>query len=206
MKDNTQEKTVSFFGKTIPESESCFSEGWAERDAELKSKNMQERYENEGGKKLTNYAIFTAYREAEKFNKVADNLVNVTPDSISNQLSYIFSELTETIDGLEDADSVEVLDGCCDLFVTVAGLMQKLEAASFDVATALKRVNVNNMSKYIPANEAIHYDPSFTKTLNEEYQVFVLRDENMKVRKPSNFKSVDLSDLVPEDFFEGGVV
>ena len=162
--------------------------------------------------KITNYSIFTAYREVEKFNKIAGNLDSVTPESVSNQLSYVFEELTETIDALENGDAVELLDGYCDLLVTVHGLGQKLQAAGFDTQEAEKRVNANNMSKYIPTNETIHYDPSFTKTLNEEYNVYVLRDSNMKVRKPSNFQSVDLSDLVPEGFFqqagffEGGVV
>lgn len=182
--------------------------------------------------KITNYSIFTAYREVEKFNKIAGNLDSVTPESVSNQLSYIFEELTEGIDGYEAAANafeaqqqnfeyewhraecedavnkgcIEILDAACDLFVTVAGLMQKLESAGFDVATALKRVNANNMSKYIPVGKALHYDTSFTKTWNEEYQVYVLRDSDGKVRKHSNFQSVDLSDLVPEGFFEGGVV
>jgi hypothetical protein len=151
--------------------------------------------------KITNYSIFTAYREVEKFNKIAGNLENVTAESISNQLSYIFEELTETIDALESGDAVELLDGYCDLLVTVQGLGQKLNAAGFDTQEAEKRVNDNNLSKYIPVNKAIHYDPSFTKTLNEEYNVYVLRDSNMKIRKPSGFVSVDLSDCVPEGFF-----
>jgi hypothetical protein len=151
--------------------------------------------------KITNYSIFTAYREVEKFNKIAGNLENVTPESISNQLSYIFEELTETIDALESGNVVELLDGYCDLLVTVQGLGQKLNVAGFDTQEAEKRVNDNNLSKYIPANKAIHYDPSFTKTLNEEYNVYVLRDSNMKIRKPSGFVSVDLSDCVPESFF-----
>jgi predicted HAD superfamily Cof-like phosphohydrolase len=205
------------FGVPVSRWDEMFTGGMEETLLDNKRRNMKDN-------KITNYSIFTAYREVEKFNKIAGNLENVTAESISNQFSYIFEELVEGIDGYEAATNavednyadsldveeaheiikdsvVEILDSACDLFVTVTGLMQKLEAAGFDVATALKRVNENNMSKYIPANKAIHYDPSFTKTLNEEYNVYVLRDSNMKIRKPSGFVSVDLSDCVPEGFF-----
>ena len=34
------------------------------------------------------------YNQVKKFNNVAGNLDNVTPESVSNQLSFIFEELT----------------------------------------------------------------------------------------------------------------
>lgn len=136
-----------------------------------------------------------AYKDVEIFNTIAGNLNTVTEDSIDNQISFIFEELTETITAFEAGDMVEVLDGACDLFVTVTGLMQKLEAAGYDVETAIERVNANNLSKF--PKEVSEADKAlYTVTLNEQYNRYVLKDGNGKVRKPSTFASVDLSDLV----------
>lgn len=140
-----------------------------------------------------------AYAEVAQFNEIAGNLTNVTDDSIDNQISFIFEELQETITAFEEGNKVEVLDGACDLFVTVAGLLQKLEAAGYNVAHALGRVNANNLSKYpaVAEQAAIVIPTEWTATINEKYQRLVLKDANGKVRKPSNFVAVDLSDLVP---------
>lgn len=147
----------------------------------------------------TTKVIKVAYAEVREFNDIAGNLTNATVESIDNQLGFIFEELTETIDGLEAGDKVELLDGACDLFVTVAGLLQKLEAAGYNVAHALGRVNANNLSKFPKVGELFPYNPDFNLTLNEKYQRVVLKDGNGKVRKPDNFVAVDLSDLVPKE-------
>jgi hypothetical protein len=147
----------------------------------------------------TTKVMRVAYDEVVQFNEIAGNLTNVTIDSIDNQLGFIFEELTETIDALEAGNRVELLDGACDLFVTVAGLLQKLEAAGYNVAHALGRVNANNLSKFPKVGELLSNKNGFTVTLNEKYQRIVLKDENGKVRKPDNFVAVDLSDLVPKE-------
>lgn len=147
----------------------------------------------------TTKVINVAYDEVAQFNEIAGNLSNVTVGSIDAQLSFIFEELTETIDGLEAGDLVELLDGACDLFVTVSGLLQKLEAFGFNVSHALGRVNANNLSKFPKVGELFGNKNGYTVTLNEKFQRVVLKDENGKVRKPDNFVAVDLSDLVPKE-------
>lgn len=143
--------------------------------------------------------IKVAYNEVGEFNDIAGNLTNVSLESIDAQLSFIFEELTETIDGLEQGNMVELLDGACDLFVTVGGLMQKLEAMGFNVAHALGRVNANNLSKFPKLGELYREPEGIASVkLNEKYQRIVLKDANGKVRKPADFVSVDLSDLVPD--------
>ena len=37
---------------------------------------------------------------------------------------------------------------------------------------------------------------------NSEYEMFVIKDENGKVRKPVYYASNDLADCIPEDFKE----
>jgi len=143
-----------------------------------------------------------AYADVRAFNDIAGNLDNVTADSIDNQISFIFEELSETIAGFEAGDSIEVLDGACDLFVTVAGLMQKLEAKGYDVATALARVNANNLSKFPKFIAAEDMRDGYTVAVNKLHGRYVIKDNNGKVRKPTSFQAVDLSDLVPS---KGGV-
>lgn len=147
----------------------------------------------------TTKVIKVAYAEVREFNDIAGNLTNVTVESIDNQLGFIFEELTETIDGLEAGDKVELLDGACDLFVTVAGLLQKLEAAGYNVAHALGRVNANNLSKFPKLGELFAFEPGHTLSYNEKYKRNVIKDGNGKIRKPVNFVAVDLSDLVPKE-------
>jgi hypothetical protein len=138
------------------------------------------------------------YKGVEQFNDLAGNLTNVTEQNIDNQLSIIFSEFTETVDAFEAGDKVELLDGVCDLFVTVTGLMQIAEKLGYNVEEAMERVNLNNLSKFkttvLPEDGA-----KWIVTRNERYGRYVLKDENGKVRKPADYVSVDLSDLIPKE-------
>lgn len=147
-------------------------------------------------------SIAKAYNSVKKFNKISEKLFRTDAENIDNQLSYIFEELTEGIDAFEAGDCVELLDAGCDMLVVVFGLLQMLEANGYNVEEAIERVCANNLSKFVPVGSPLKYAKGITKTLNEEYQVYVLKDENMKVRKPSNFVSVVLDDLVPQDFFK----
>ncbi len=137
------------------------------------------------------------YNSVKRFNEVAGNLDFITEESIDNQISYVWEEVTETIEAFEQGDSVGMLDGCCDVFVTCAGLMQKLEAAGYDVEGALKAVCENNMSKFLPVVSALdkgRYDVSF----NKKYKLNVLKQDG-KVKKPESFVSVQLAEFVPGD-------
>ena len=152
---------------------------------------------------ITTKSIGKAYNSVKVFNSVAGNLANVDAGSIDNQISFIFSELEETITGFETKDAVELVDGACDLFVTVAGLMQKLEAAGFDVDEALRRVNQNNMSKYPVASANIAVlAGAHSITLNSKHGVWVIKNATGKIMKPSNFEPVYLDDTVAEGFFK----
>ena len=145
--------------------------------------------------------IEQSYNNVFVFNDVANNLTNVTWQSVDNQVSFIWEELNETIDAVEVGDATEVLDGACDLLVTVFGLLQKLEAAGFNVAEAIQRVDANNLSKYIKVGKTVRYNKEFYTELNEKYGVYVVKDKNQKIRKHAEFKEVDLSGLSPQGFF-----
>lgn len=147
--------------------------------------------------------VAESYNNIRKFNNIAENLQGDMIPQIDNQLGYIFEEFQETVTALEERDAVELLDGAVDVWVTVVGLLQKLEVAGFNVAEAIKRVDENNLSKFPAKGKPLVYSANHHAVFNEKYQVSVIKDVGGKVRKPSNFKPVDLSDLVPKDFFQG---
>jgi hypothetical protein len=192
-------------------------------------KKLQKRNNNMSYDKMED-TIQEAYKNVKLFNQVASNLDNVTPDSINNQLSYVFEELSETIEAVErgiypegryDDDNkdpdynpeVELTDGVCDLFVTVAGLMQKMEAAGFDVSGALKKVNENNLAKYVPYDvrkDVMEFAPANTfPIIDDAHNVIIFKDkETSKIKKPTNFVPVNLKGHEVVGFLsgnEGGV-
>jgi len=152
---------------------------------------------------ITKDTIGTSYEEIKKFNDISSNLEGNLVEKVDNQLGFIFEELSETIEAFENKDAVGLLDGAVDAWVTVGGLLQKLEAAGFDVASAIRRVDENNLSKFVPTEnfKALVIPKEYKATLNERHNVLVLKDQNGKIRKPHNFVPVSLGDLVPDNFF-----
>jgi len=140
--------------------------------------------------------IRTAYAGVREFNDIAGNLTNVTDESIDAQLGFCFEELSEAIEAFEAGDKAEFLKEACDMFVVLGGLLQKMEAQGYNVAQALLRVNENNLSKFPKVGEVFGNPEKFTLYTNPKYNRVVLKDANGKVRKPSTYAKVDLSDLV----------
>jgi hypothetical protein len=133
------------------------------------------------------------------FNVIAGNFDNVTVDNLKAQLKLCKEELQEAIDDLEAGNMVGTLDGAVDMFVTGAGFMLQLEKLGFGVNEALVRVNANNLSKY-PTVRSFAEDlipEGATATFNRAHGRWVFKDANGKVKKPTNFVSVNISDLVP---------
>ncbi len=146
--------------------------------------------------------IQKCYNSVYDFNNIAGNFNGVDVVSLGHQLDFIYEELRESwlpiYNGLAlKENQIEILDGACDMFVTVAGLMQKLSAMGYSVEEALTRVCENNMSKFPTVVKQDDLQKGWDVTYNTEHNVCVLKDENGKIRKPQNFVSVDLSDCVP---------
>ena len=144
------------------------------------------------------------YESVKQFNKIAGSLDNVTVEKIDLQLDLIYEEfVVEGITNFEDKNPEKFLDDVCDTFVTVAGWMQMMEAAGFNVEEALERICQNNLEKYPSADEPIVIQGDLTVKKNEEYNCWVITDTKGKVKKPPNFVSVNLDGLYPTDFFKG---
>jgi len=152
------------------------------------------------------------YEDVYTFNEIAG--VFESSDSPRKQIERavkIFKEeCNETIDAAKDLDSVELLDGVCDVFVTLSGLMQTMNRLGFNIEEALRRGCENNLEKF-PSDEILFssrvpweaMQPNgTTHTHNKYYDVHVFKDKNSKVKKPVGFKPVDLHDLVPDNIWE----
>ncbi len=152
------------------------------------------------------------YFDVLTFNKIAG--VFDTEDCAGKQIEraiHIFkSECKETIDAYHDKDSVELLEGVCDVFVTLSGLMQTMQHLGFDVEEALKRVCDNNLEKFPQAPETgpsaaqmLFLQPDgTTATYHQPANCYVYKDKNGKVKKPVGFKPVELQDLCPKDIWK----
>ena len=139
------------------------------------------------------------------FNEIAGKDTAATYLDLCKQFALITEELKETAEGLNTNNPVEVLDGVVDVLVTSLGLLQKLEALGFNTQKALYKTAVNNLSKY-PNSEQIAMltaqkfeadNVNVTVTYNSNYDLFVIKDDQDKVRKPVNFVSNNLDDCVP---------
>ncbi len=157
-----------------------------------------------------NNNIQQAYEQVRKFNLIAGNLVPANHekalDGLINQLEFIQSELDEAVDGFHMQDSVELVDGACDLFVTVSGFMQKLEACGVNIEKALARVVDNNNAKFPSTFDHKNnpdLQPDNTAVVFTDYgHVVYKREFDGKVQKPTNFVPVDITSCVPNDIFK----
>jgi hypothetical protein len=149
-----------------------------------------------------------AYNSVRMFNNIANNIGNNTQQTLRerllNQIKIIQSELNEFKLGVETNDPLETLDGVGDLFVTAAGALQMVDEVS-RAREALLEICDNNLSKFIqisnPNAQQIIQDSvkyyaekglHVVAELNSTFGVYVLKDQDGKVRKPTNYKSVDL--------------
>lgn len=153
---------------------------------------------------------FKEYQDA--FNVISKQINRTSLDDLKNQYKIILEEIKETGEALENNDPVEVLDGCVDSLFTVLGLLQKLEGLKFDVSGALLRVACDNIDKFPKSEKVAIETQNFYKSkqisteivYNEQYDRFVILDENDKVKKPLNFKHTNLSEFVPDKILKNG--
>lgn len=154
-------------------------------------------------------AISTFYEQCHKFNKIAGKLENLAIRDIHNQLLLIKEELNETFDDYQKSDYEGILDGYTDLAVTVAGLGFILKELGFKTEEALLATAENNLSKFLDGKETARANASVKAlaeqgvttnlSYNPQYNVFVIKDENNKIRKPVGFVSNNLSKFVPKE-------
>ena len=149
--------------------------------------------------------IAKAYTSVKKFNEIAGTLKAPSLELLDLYNSLGFEELSESISAFEEKNTVEILDGSLDELYIIFGKLQLLEALGMNVTEGIKRVCENNLSKFIPDGNALRYPADVIAERNEKYGVTVLRRADGKIQKPIGFSPVDLSDLVPKNFFKENV-
>ena len=138
------------------------------------------------------------YNSVKRFNEIAGNLNNVDSDSIAAQMDFLQEEYLELVDAFDADNKVEILDAVCDLRVVLDGLVQKLEAQGYNVEDAMTAVCENNLSKFKSTVSKADKE-RYTVSLNNKHKVFVLKDDNGKIRKPDSYESVNLTMFVPKE-------
>lgn len=171
-------------------------------------------------KQIDSNIIATAFDNVFTFNDVAKQFDSDLLQGVNLQLDLIFEEFCdETVKAYEEGcnaiayskdkekaakEAVKLLDGAVDTFVVVAGLLQKLQAAGFDVNEALLRVTENNLTKFTKKAEYLWAEKQgYEVVWNEQHSVFSYRDAAGKLRKSPEYQSVDIDSLANPDFFNG---
>jgi len=153
----------------------------------------------------TQYTVLNLQQDADKFNDISGSAQKTTKDDIKNQIVLMEEEVKETFNDFEANDLVGVLDGCIDTLYVTLGLLQKLKNLGVDTEGAMKQVAEDNLSKFPSSlqeaiDSIISYQNQGTNVnmeQNTEHRVYVLKDQNDKVRKPKGFVGTDLSKYVP---------
>jgi hypothetical protein len=146
------------------------------------------------------------------FNELAGKDKQCSYKDIYQQSLLINEEVNEILCGVTDNNPEEVLDGCIDVLVVTLGLMQKLEQLGVDVSKAMQKTAMNNFSKFpsdfMIAQESVvelkRKGVECRAEYNADYELYVIKDANDKVRKPLDFVSNDLLDCIPEVLQQDG--
>jgi hypothetical protein len=145
------------------------------------------------------------------FNTIAGKADNFSKEAVEQQTRLILEEVNELVNALNTNDTVEVLDAAVDIQVVLSGLFQILHKAGFDVANACQLVAENNLSKFTDSLQVAELTVADLASkeieakieYNAESQCYVIKDTNQKVRKPVDFKAVELTECVPKYLLKG---
>lgn len=150
-------------------------------------------------------AIKNLVQESLEFNTIAGKGANFSKDAIHNQIRLINEETQELNDAFAQNDPVELLDAVIDIYIVLTGLAQQLESAGILIGDAAELVAANNLTKFTNSfsiadktvNQLAKENITTSVTFNDNHGVYIIKDANSKIRKPIDFKSVDLVDCVP---------
>lgn len=161
---------------------------------------------------LHDYSFEDFASDCYLFNELAGKDTKCSFTDMYQQSMLVHEEVLEIIDGIRHNNPEEVLDGAIDVLVVTLGLLQKLGELGADVSKAMQKTAINNFSKFptdrviavasVDALKEKGVDCSFE--YNEEYELYVIKDTNDKVRKPVDFVSNDLLDCIPSELQELG--
>lgn len=159
---------------------------------------------------MTNFILFDEINY--KCNDIAGKFKDkYTYKDLLNQVKVIKEEVEELEEAIETANHVNLLKELADVVVTVHGMVDIIEYIGYNVEDALVKVANNNLSKFTPSDKVadesvIDYTNKGVKVkleLNTKYNVWVIKDENNKYKKPIDYKpcNVEAYSVSSETFF-----
>ena len=150
------------------------------------------------------YNILDFKNAQDKFNNISGQSSKVSLEDIKNQVNLIKEELLELDIEVQAENEEYILAEAIDVLYTTLGLLQKLENKGMKVHKAMEIIANANLSKFpvCPTDLKDSIDSFKEKGIevissyNEDYDVFVIKDTNSKVRKPISFIKADISGCV----------
>ena len=154
----------------------------------------------------SDYALLEFKRKCNDFNVIAGKDDVPSEDDLKNQVRLITEEAKELLEAFENEPLINTLQELTDVLVVSFGLLEKFRKLNYDVDGALLAVADCNLSKFTKDEEqAVQSSEYYNETgcnvtvdYNKEHNVYVLKDENNKVRKPLDFKKVNLEEFKPK--------
>lgn len=140
--------------------------------------------------------------EILSWNKIA--ITEETKQSREQAFNLIKEEYEEFLEAYEAQDKVEELDALCDMIWVIVGYANN---QGYDIVGALDNVAESNFSKFVETMEEAEAQVEYLDTIGVEdayytqdlgSKLFILKDGNNKVRKPSTYIPADVSEFTGE--------
>lgn len=154
----------------------------------------------------SDYALLEFKRKCNDFNVISGKTGVPSSDDLKNQVRLITEESKELLEAFENEPLINTLQELTDVLVVSFGLLEQFRKLNYDVDGALLAVADCNLSKFTKDEEQAvqsseyYNDKGITVDVeyNKDYDAYVLKDENNKVRKPLKFKKVNLEEFKPK--------
>lgn len=154
----------------------------------------------------SDYTLLEFKRKCNDFNVIAGKTGVPSADDLKNQVKLITEEAKELLEAFESEALINTLQELTDVLVVSFGLLEQFRKLNYDVDGVLLAVADCNLSKFTKSGSTAtesSYDYINNGTLvdlsyNDEHSVWVIKDKNDKVRKPVDFKKVNLEEFKPK--------
>lgn len=146
-------------------------------------------------------------KDQDIFNIISGQAEKTSIEDIKNQLKLIKEEVFELEADVETGNYVGMTGELVDVLFTTLGMIQKFEGLGVNMNKAMQIIAEANLSKFPALYQEAEESQEFYESkgievnisYNETYDVYILKDENNKVRKDVNFVKADVSSCVPEE-------
>ena len=156
---------------------------------------------------MTTYTINDFKKDQDAFNIISGQASKTSYEDLNNQLDLIKEEVFELDADVQTLNFEGIVGETVDVLFTALGLVQKLEAKGINMLKAMEIVAKANLSKFPAIYSDVKESEEFYKakeikvniSYNDLYEVYLIKDENDKVRKSVNFVKADVSSCVPDE-------